>query len=179
LPLARPARHWSSACRRSACRVGCACRAGPRSSTDSKVRSVFGFDGCGGGVAAGPAASAAASSLPSQSFRDRIDLGRIRLLLDRLRLFLGLCSATGFADRAFLDAFPPVSAARRAVSVTTGGFSVILPTRLRPVWLRRLFPHRLRIFFLAGFHAGHDLGELIRRKISTGKDLPASIRRLG
>ena len=48
------------------------------------------------------------------------------------------------------------------MSVTTGGFSVILPTRIIDrLGFGDLLDQRLRIFLLAGLHAGGDLGELV------------------
>jgi hypothetical protein len=98
-----------------------------------------------------------------EGFADRIDLRRIRLFLDLLRLFLRLLDDLSAGRVSSRPAFPRPSAGGGAVSVTTGAFSVILPTASRPAWLRRLFSASGFGFLLAGLHAGHDLGKLVGR----------------
>jgi hypothetical protein len=112
---------------------------------------------------------------------DRIGLDRIRLLLgrgvlgslwrvglflDRLRLFLRLLDqafgGSGFFSTGFSSTF---GCGGGAVSVTTGAFSVILPTASSSGLASATFlDQRLRVFLLAGLHAGHRLGELGRTK---------------
>src|SRR5260370_1165541 len=99
-----------------------------------------------------------------QRLRDRIDLGRIRLLLDRLRLVLGLVLGDRlwriglFLDRLF-------HRLRRRFGRRSGHdfllFHDLADGVFDPPGIRAFLHHLPRLVLFAGLDAGGDLGELI------------------
>ena len=112
-------------------------------------------------MAALPAASAPAflGVFLISGHLDRIDLGRIGLLLDLLRVVLGLLSATGFGGSAsFSTGF---STGFGGGSGAEAGYDFLLFGDLADVVIHRcgvgdLLDQRLRLVLLAGLDAGGD-----------------------
>ena len=130
----------------------------------SKVRSVFGFGGLRRLGGLGLRLRRRLLLFLLQGFRDRIDLGLFRLLLDRLRLFLRLALGHGLRriglllDRLFLDLR---LRRRRGVGHDRRLLGDLADGVFDGLGLGDLLHQRLRIFLLAGLHAGDDLGELV------------------